>query len=84
MRTQAGFFMPETFSKPAISLDEQVALLKSRGLLIEDEAQAKHYLRNIGYYRLSGYGLVLRPSWICMCLTASYAYTCWMLWSVLK
>jgi len=52
--------MPETFSKPAISLDEQVALLKSRGLLIEDEAQAKHYLRNIGYYRLSGYGLVFQ------------------------
>lgn len=60
MRTQAGFFMPETFSKPAISLDDQVALLQSRGLLIEDEARAKHYLRHIGYYRLSGYSLVFQ------------------------
>ena len=60
MRTQAGFFMPEIFCKPAISLEEQVALLKSRGLLIADEAHAKHYLRHIGYYRLSGYGLVFQ------------------------
>lgn len=52
--------MPEIFCKPAISLEEQVALLKSRGLLIADEVRAKHYLRHIGYYRLSGYGLVFQ------------------------
>ena len=39
--------MPDIFCKPAISLDEQITLLKSRGLLIADEAQAKHYLRHI-------------------------------------
>lgn len=52
--------MPKTFTKPAISLDDQVALLKSRGLSIHDVERAKHYLRHIGYYRLSGYGLVFQ------------------------
>lgn len=32
-----------------------VQLLKSRGLEISDEQQAEHYLKNIGYYRLSAY-----------------------------
>ncbi len=52
--------MPEskrTFTKKAASLDEQINLLKSRGLSIKDEAQAKFYLKNIGYYRLSAYEL---------------------------
>ena len=31
-------------------------LLRSRGLIIRDEIEASHYLRFIGYYRLSGYG----------------------------
>lgn len=43
------------FSKPPIGLDEQVALLTKRGLNIGDVERAKHYLRFIGYYRLSGY-----------------------------
>ena len=47
------------FDKPALTIHQQVALLKSRGLLIEDEAKAEHYLRFIGYYRLSGYSLPL-------------------------
>lgn len=53
--------MPEiqkkTFDKPALSLDDQVTLLRSRGLIIPDEARMQHYLRFIGYYRLSGYAL---------------------------
>ncbi len=49
--------MSETFSKPALSLDEQVNLLISRGLSIPDAEHAKRYLRFIGYYRLSGYAL---------------------------
>lgn len=43
------------FDKPALSLDEQLELLSSRGLVIQDPSHALHYLRYIGYYRLSGY-----------------------------
>lgn len=45
------------FTKPAIDLDAQILLLRSRGLVIPDEAHARHYLRFIGYYRLAGYSL---------------------------
>lgn len=37
------------------SFDEQLELLKRRGLIVNDENNAKKYLKNIGYYRLSGY-----------------------------
>jgi abortive infection bacteriophage resistance protein len=43
------------FRKPASSLSQQIDTLKSRGLIIPDEAQARHYLRNISYFRLSAY-----------------------------
>ena len=32
-----------------------VELLKDRGLTIDDPQRTEHYLRNIGYYRLSAY-----------------------------
>lgn len=56
-RTPAGFLLLMKFDKPAIDADAQVALLRSRGLLISDDARAKHYLRFVGYYRLAGYSL---------------------------
>ncbi|ARB71695.1 TPA: Abi family protein [Neisseria meningitidis] len=37
------------------SYDEQLEILRSRGLQIDDEKKALGYLRTIGYYRLSGY-----------------------------
>ena len=43
------------FHKPAHSVDEQLATLCDRGLLIGDEARATHYLGNISYFRLSAY-----------------------------
>lgn len=43
------------FSKPALSLSQQIAQLKARGLAIDDEQAAEHFLRNISYYRLAGY-----------------------------
>lgn len=43
------------YNKPAISVDDQIQLLKSRGLGINDEALAKSYLSNISYYRLRAY-----------------------------
>lgn len=44
-----------SFTKPALSLPDQVALLQSRGLLIVDPARAYRYLQFIGYYRLMAY-----------------------------
>ena len=52
--------MVKQFTKPALSLDEQLNLLESRGLKIEDRAWAKGHLRRIGYYRLSAYALPLQ------------------------
>lgn len=42
------------------SLDEQITILKSRGLNIPDEAAAKQFLYHNNYYRVSGYSLTLR------------------------
>jgi abortive infection bacteriophage resistance protein len=38
-------------------------LLRSRGLTITNEGRARHYLRFIGYYRLSGYALVFQVNY---------------------
>jgi abortive infection bacteriophage resistance protein len=43
------------YKKAATTFDKQIEQLKSRGLVIADEALAKHYLQNISYYRLAGY-----------------------------
>lgn len=45
------------FTKKALPIAEQIALLKSRGLVIEDSDKAAFYLTHIGYYRLSAYEL---------------------------
>ncbi|AJI53921.1 Abi family protein [Francisella philomiragia] len=37
------------------SYQEQLDILKSRGMIIDDEPKAIKYLQNINYYRLSGY-----------------------------
>ncbi len=42
-------------NKPWKSYVDQLALLKSRGLVVENDAAALDYLGRIGYYRLSGY-----------------------------
>lgn len=43
------------FSKPPISIQDQLVLLQSRGLLIPNPAKAAKYLSHISYYRLSAY-----------------------------
>jgi abortive infection bacteriophage resistance protein len=43
------------FEKQAISIDEQIAKLKSRGLIILPDDQADHFLSHISYYRLGEY-----------------------------
>lgn len=44
-----------TYTKTATSFDEQISLLRSRGVVINDETKAKEYLADIGYYRLGFY-----------------------------
>lgn len=48
--------------KPFKTIDEQIALLEERGLIIDDIKLAKRYLEYHNYYRLSGYSLTLRKS----------------------
>lgn len=43
------------YHKTPLSLEEQVARLKERGLVIDNEEEAKAYLFNISYYRLRAY-----------------------------
>jgi len=43
------------YTKAPLNLDQQISLLKSRGLGFNDMIRAKRYLKNISYYRLSGY-----------------------------
>lgn len=44
------------------SLDEQVEILKSHGLRIDNEVEAKTFLMKNNYYRVSGYSLTLRKN----------------------
>ena len=43
------------YPKQIKSFDDQISILKSRGMVIKDEVRAKQILQNICYYRLSGY-----------------------------
>lgn len=45
------------FNKPPLSLPQQLAKWQTRGLVIPEANRAAHYLRYIGYYRLSAYAL---------------------------
>lgn len=41
--------------KHRLSYEEQVALLRDRGMTITDTASAVDFLSRVNYYRLSGY-----------------------------
>lgn len=45
----------ENYPKKIISINEQIKRLKERGLVIEDDKEAKEFLKNISYFRLQGY-----------------------------
>lgn len=47
--------MPSSYNKPHLTFEQQLELIKSRGLSIADEPRAISYLQRIGYYRLSAY-----------------------------
>lgn len=55
--------LPMKFTKPAIDINAQIALLRSRGLTIDDEERARRYLGFIGFYRFSGYALVFQVNY---------------------
>jgi abortive infection bacteriophage resistance protein len=44
------------------SINQQIDILRSRGLNITDELQAKQFLLHNNYYRVSGYSLTLRKN----------------------
>ncbi|MDI9314120.1 MAG: Abi family protein [Hydrotalea sp.] len=50
----------QDYGKPYLSVEEQLNLIKLRGMVIADEQEAKQRLKSIGYYRLSGYWNVFR------------------------
>lgn len=41
--------------KPATSIKQQIEILKSRGLIIENESSAEYFLSQVSYYRFTGY-----------------------------
>ena len=43
------------YDKQPINIDEQLALLQNRGLMIGDIVTAKLQLRNISYFRIASY-----------------------------
>lgn len=43
------------YNKPAISIQDQITKLKTRGLVIADDNKAASYLSNISFYRLRAY-----------------------------
>ena len=49
--------MKTAFNKPATTLEQQLDLLESRGMIINDRPQAAHYLAHLNYYRLVAYWL---------------------------
>ena len=43
------------YNKHPISINDQIAILKGRGLIFTDEQKAQTVLENISYFRLAGY-----------------------------
>lgn len=48
-------FLIAMANKPALTVADQIALLKGRGMLFNSESLAHHFLSNVSYYRLKGY-----------------------------
>lgn len=61
-----------SYEKPWQTVEEQLATLQARGLLVSDWNKALSYLQRIGYYRLSGYWFAFRErSGLCCALEVS-------------
>lgn len=46
-----------SYTRKATTYEEQIEILKQRGLIINDDHSAQHILRSVGYFRLKGYCL---------------------------
>lgn len=44
-----------TYTKPPLSIESQVKLIRDRGLVINDESELRYFLKNVSYYHLSIY-----------------------------
>lgn len=51
-----------SYRKPWLCCQDQVSLLRSRGLIIPDPAAAASFLEHVSYYRFSGYCLAFEQS----------------------
>jgi abortive infection bacteriophage resistance protein len=54
-RAGLPFLGSSSYGKPHLTFGQQVAHLREKGMIIDDEAWAISYLSQIGYYRLSAY-----------------------------
>ncbi|MCM3342019.1 hypothetical protein M3650_26185 [Paenibacillus sp. MER TA 81-3] len=52
--------VPAQSVKPPATYEQQLNILKSRGLNVNNEDMAVRTLQRINYYRLSAYGLSLK------------------------
>lgn len=64
MHTWGRFVYERSFmsAKKFTTIQEQIEILKSRGLSIPDEEKASDFLTRNNYYRVSGYSLTLRKN----------------------
>jgi abortive infection bacteriophage resistance protein len=53
-------FSPMNYGKPALTFQQQIQLLESRGLSFTNKTAAEKYLSTISYYRLSAYMLTFQ------------------------
>ncbi|MBN1553611.1 MAG: Abi family protein [Phycisphaerae bacterium] len=51
-----------SYRKPWLSYQDQVSLLQSRGVIIDDVQKAVEFLQHVNYYRFSGYCLAFESS----------------------
>jgi len=47
----------QPYTKPALTIEQQIHQLRNRGMVIDDIQLAAHYLSQINYYRLTAYWL---------------------------
>ncbi|MGN7190580.1 Abi family protein [Curtobacterium sp. SAFR-003] len=66
LTARADFLVPGgdevPYTKPWLSIDDQIGILRRRGLVIPDVERAAAVLHEVGYYRLTGYLYPLRQS----------------------
>ena len=52
--------MTTKYTKPFLAIPDQITLLESRGMTVDDHSEANSALHSIGYYNLSGYWYPMR------------------------